>query len=257
MSVDDYSRAVVEMMEESKTIAKIVALQRLGYDARATGEGARVEQLMPGNTVEGILRVGDIVVSADGQVVQTASDLVNTVRRHKPGELVSFTIRRGDATSEARANTKESDGEPGIAVVGVLIKTYNFGHNLPVQIQIDSENIGGSSAGLMFTLGIVDAMTPGGVTAGHKIAGTGTISLDGSGGPIGGVTQKVMGAETSGAEYFLSPAENYEAAKRAARRIQVVNVATVDDAVTFLKTLRPTTFARPFLPQDLVLQPAA
>ncbi len=241
MSTEQYNKAILEMMEESKIVAKIVALQRLGYDAKATGEGASVETLMPGNTVEGILREGDVVIVADGQQVQTSTDLVNLVRRHKPGDPVSFTVRRGSETFEAQAVTKESDTEPGIAVVGVLIRTFRFGHNLPVKIEIDSENIGGPSAGLMFVLGIMDTMTRGGITAGHKIAGTGTISLDGRVGPIGGVAQKVIGAEQSGAEYFLAPKENSEDANRVAHRIQVIAVETIDDAISFLRTLSPST----------------
>ena len=257
MSSEDYGKAVLNMMDESKTIAKIVALQKMGYDVNATGEGARVEQLMPGNTVEGVLKVGDIVVSAAGQRVQTSTDLVNLVRRQKPGDSLDLTYKRESETVDATVKTKQSDTEPGIAVVGILIKTFNFGHNLPVQIDIDSENIGGPSAGLMFTLGIVDSMTPSGITAGHKVAGTGTISLDGSVGPIGGVTQKVLGAEQSGAEYFLAPKDNYEDANRAARRIQVVQVATVDDALTFLKSLQPSPMSiTPLFPSPR-FQPAA
>lgn len=256
MSAADYSHLVLDMMEESKTVARIVALQKLGYDVKASGEGARVEQLLPGNKAEGVLAQGDVVVGADGQQIQTANDLVNLVRRQKPGDQVALTVRRGTDSFDAVVGTKESDSEPGIAVVGIMIKTYNFGHNLPVQIDIDSENIGGPSAGLMFTLGIMDAMTAGGITGGHKVAGTGTMSLDGSVGPIGGVSQKVVGAEQSGAEYFLAPADNYEAARQSAHRINVVRVGTVDDAIAFLKGLQPAHKAS-LLSFPQVCQPAA
>lgn len=243
MSDKDYNRAVLDMMEESKTVAKIVALQKLGYDVQATGEGAIVETMLPGNTVEGILKVGDTITAAQGQQVQTANDLVNLVRRQKPGSTILLTVKRGSDSFDVKVPTKESDTEPGIAVVGIMIETYNFGHNLPVQIDIDSENIGGPSAGLMFTLGIMDAMTPDGLTAGHKVAGTGTVSLDGKVGPIGGVEQKVIGAERAGAEYFLAPKDNYQAARSAARNIHVVQVDTVDDAIAFLRTLKPAASA--------------
>ncbi len=239
MSTDEYTRAVLDMMDESKTVAKVVALQKLGYDVQATGEGAQVEKLLPGNMAEGILKEKDIVTAADGLPVATANDLVNFVRRQKVGSAISLSVKRGTDSFEAKVGTKESDSEPGIAVVGILIKTYNFGHNLPVQIDIDSENIGGPSAGLMFALGIMDALNQQGLTSGHKVAGTGTMSLDGKVGPIGGVEQKVIGAEQTGAEYFLAPKDNFEAARKSARRIQVVQVDTVDDAIAFLKTLRP------------------
>jgi Lon-like protease len=239
MSEEDYSRSVMEMMEESKTVAKIVALQKLGYDVQATGDGATVETVLPGNMADGILKVGDIVTAADGQKIQTANDLVNFVRRQKPGSTITLSVKRGSDTFDEKVGTKESDTEPGIAVVGIMIKTYNFGSSLPVQIDIDSENIGGPSAGLMFTLGIMDAIKTDGITMGHKIAGTGTMSLDGKVGPIGGVEQKVIGAEQTGAEYFLAPKDNFADAKKVAHRIQVVQVDTVDDAIAFLDTLKP------------------
>ncbi len=243
MSMQQYNKLIGDMMEESKTVSKIVALQRSGYQVDVTGEGARVQSLLPGSTVEGILKPGDVIVTAEGQRVSGATDLVNLVRRQKPGSTLSLSVTRDGETQEITAPTKESDSEPGIAAMGILVQTHNFGSKLPMQIDIDTENIGGPSAGLMFTLGIIDALDPRGITAGHSIAGTGTISLDGTVGPIGGVAQKVAGAEQEGAEYFLSPADNYDEAVKAAHRIKVVKVGTIDDAVTFLKGLQPAASA--------------
>lgn len=260
MSMEEYAKLIAEMMEESKTVAKIVALRHAGYEVQATGEGARVQSLLPGSKAEGILQVGDVVVAAEGQKIEAATDLVNLVRRQKPGSSVSLTVERENETFEVQVGTKESDTEPGIAVIGILIKTHLFGHNLPVQIDIDSENIGGPSAGLMFTLGIIDAFEEGGLVAGHKIAGTGTISLDGSVGPVGGVAQKVIGAEQVGAEYFLAPADNFEAAKRTASRLQVIPVGNVAEALAFLRGLKPSARTQPLLdfPRTaLPLTPAA
>lgn len=238
ISREEYGQLVTELMEESKVVAKIVALGRAGYEVKATGEGARVESLLPDTTAGGILQEGDVVVAAEGQQIQTATDLVNLVRRQKPGSTVRLSVKRTGDIFEARVATKESDSEPGIAVIGILIKTHNFGHSLPLQIDIDSQNIGGPSAGLMFTLGIIDVLNEEGLAPGHKVAGTGTMSLDGTVGPVGGVTQKVVGAEQAGAEYFLAPGDNVEAARGAARRIKVVRVDTVDDAIRFLGTLK-------------------
>jgi Lon-like protease len=226
------------MMDESKTIAKIAALRHLGHDVIASGEGATVQELMPGSTLEGVLRSGDVIVEVEGQEVRTATDLVNTIRRQQPGDTISLVVRRGAEEFTVRVATKESDSEPGIAVVGAMVRTYSFGHNLPVKIDIDSQNIGGTSAGLMFALGIVDALEEGSLTAGHRVAGTGTISMDGTVGPVGGVGQKVVGAERSGAEYFLVPRDNLLDAERAARKLQVVPVDNLQDAVIFLKQLQ-------------------
>lgn len=260
ISRDEYTRLITEMMEESKVVAKIVALEKAGYDVKATGEGARIQSFLPGTLAKGILLEGDVVVAAEGQLIQTATDLQNLVRRQKPGTVVTLKVKRSEDLLEARVPTKESDSEPGIAVIGVLIKTYNFGHNLPLQIEIDSHNIGGPSAGLMFALGIIDSLDKEGLAAGRKIAGTGTISLNGAVGPVGGVAQKVVGAEESGAEYFLAPGDNVEAAKSGAKKLQVIRVDTIDDAIGFLRSLKPAGSNQRmplFAPYPAPLSPAA
>lgn len=261
MSTEEYMELIMEMMDESKTVAKISALRYLGYDVDTTGEGAVVQELMAGTMAQGILEVGDVVLEAQGQRIQMATDLVNLVRREQPGATVSLRVQRGEDVFETGVRTKESDSEPGIAVIGILIKTYRFGHNLPVSVDIDSENIGGPSAGLVFALAIVDALDKDGLGLGRRIAGTGTISLDGSVGPVGGVAQKVVGAEEVGAECFLVPTANAEEARRVARRIQVVPVDTLEDAASHIKSLgrsadgvdRTTFFGHPAIP----LLPAA
>jgi len=98
---------------------------------------------------------------------------------------------------------------------------------------------GGPSAGLMFTLGVYDVVTSQDLTGGRKIAGTGTIDLEGNVGRIGGVQQKVVAAERAGAGYFLSPAENYPDALAMATRITVIEVTTAQDAISFLSSLPP------------------
>ena len=97
--------------------------------------------------------------------------------------------------------------------------------------------IGGPSAGLMFTLAVYNMLTPEDLTSGRIIAGTGTINPNGTVGPIGGVQQKVVGAELRGAEYFLSPPQNYQDAKAMARNIKVIEVATAEEAIQFLQSL--------------------
>jgi PDZ domain-containing protein len=108
----------------------------------------------------------------------------------------------------------------------------------PVDVEIDSQNIGGPSAGMMFTLEIIDALTDEDLTHGRRIAGTGTINEDGEVGPIGGMKQKTFGAIDAGAEYLLVPAANYEeAADAAGDDIVVVRIETIEDALTFLDSL--------------------
>jgi PDZ domain-containing protein len=124
--------------------------------------------------------------------------------------------------------------------IGISIEDAGFDYRLPFPVKIVPQKIvGGPSAGLMFTLTVYNLLSPVDLTGGHKIAGTGTISPDGAVGPIGGVEQKVAAAEMAGAEYFFAPADNYADALKAARRIKVIKVETVEQAVAFLHSLPP------------------
>ena len=128
-----------------------------------------------------------------------------------------------------------SDDKPKI---GISIQSAGFDFKPPFPISIVTQKInGGPSAGLMFTLTVYNLLSPNDLTNGLKIAGTGTINLDGTVGPIGGVKQKVFAAEGVGAVYFLCPAENYADAVSVAKNIKVVKIATVEQAVSFLNNL--------------------
>jgi PDZ domain-containing protein len=123
-------------------------------------------------------------------------------------------------------------------MVGVVLDTVNLDLDLPIDLQVDSRNIGGPSAGMMYAITVLDLLTADDLTKGHRIAGTGTISLDETVGAIGGVRQKVFAARSVGAEYILVPTDNYEEALTAAGKdIEVVAVATLQDALDFLDGL--------------------
>jgi PDZ domain-containing protein len=123
----------------------------------------------------------------------------------------------------------------------VTISTYLFDLRLPFPVDIASDNVGGPSAGFMFALGILDAVTDGDLTRGYFVAGTGTISADGVVGPIGGAAEKAIAAEHDGAQVFLVPRANADDARRWVHNIQVVPIQRFDDAVQFLCGLEPRT----------------
>ena len=124
--------------------------------------------------------------------------------------------------------------------IGITVEEAGFDTKLPFPVAIVPQKIaGGPSAGLMFALAVYNAVTPEDLTQGRIIAGTGTINLDGSVGPIGGVQQKVAGAEFAGAEYFLSPPENFVDAQAVAQNITVIEITTAAEAVEFLQGLPP------------------
>ena len=128
--------------------------------------------------------------------------------------------------------------DPDRGMAGVMLKDAEVDIVFPVDVQIDSQNIGGPSAGLMFALEIINVLSDEDITHGRRIAGTGTIDSDGVVGAIGGIKQKTYGAIDAGAEYLLVPSNNYaDAVEAAGDDIEVVEVATLQDAMTFLASL--------------------
>jgi PDZ domain-containing protein len=116
----------------------------------------------------------------------------------------------------------------------LLVSEYLFDVTFPFPVEVDSGEVSGDSAGLMFSLGVLDALTSGDLAGGHRVAGTGTISLEGHVGPIGAVAEKVLAAEQHGADVFLVPLEDLPEASRAGRGIRVIGVRTFYEAVTAL-----------------------
>ena len=146
------------------------------------------------------------------------------------------TVGREGAELELAVELAERDDEPGVPMIGVLLGELT---EPPFPIEIKAGDIGGPSAGMMHTLAIIDALTEGELTDGRVIAGTGTIRMDRTIGAIGGIRQKVVAAEAAGATHILVPEGNYEKALTAERDdIEIVPVATLDDALTFLDELQ-------------------
>jgi PDZ domain-containing protein len=235
VSGQEYQRLLVTMMDESKVTAKVVALRAAGYDVKVTGQGAMVQEIAETSKARDILQDGDIIVAADGQPVATANDLVAMIQAKRPGDVINLTIKRGEVELTVAVPLAESPDEPGRARVGIVVLTHLYEYELPRELDLKTKDIGGPSGGLMFALGIYNAVTVEDVTGGRKIAGTGTIATDGTIGPVGGVTYKVRAAERAGAEIFLVPQENYHEARRAARAIRLVSVGSFDEALQALQ----------------------
>lgn len=245
----------LDLMESSKDYAKYVALDRLGHDPQLVGTGALVAQVVEGSAADGALELGDVVVAVDGQSVQFNSDATELVAGHAPGETIELTVERttGEEVETLTVpitltpfrfvqedGSVEEDSERGM--VGILLVNDEVTVDFPIPVEIDSQNIGGPSAGMMFTLEVYDQLSEGDLTAGHRIAGTGTIDIDGNVGGIGAIRQKVYGAIAVGADYMLVPASNFEvAADAAGEDIEVVRIATIDDALAFFEDLPPAT----------------
>ena len=235
-SFEDLEKQQLEAMADSKQHAQEVALTALGV-SRPTSSGVRIVELLADAPAASILRAGDIVLKIDGRPVETSCDVGSLVRAIDPGEEVSVTVKRGKRERSFDIETIPDPQDPSAGVVGIGLEDVDYQFDPGIQVDVESGEIAGPSAGLMFTLALYDRLTPEDLTHGKKIAGTGTIACDGQVGPIGGIEQKVAGAEDAGAEVFLAPAGNYEAAQAAAGDIEVVRVSGFDDALGFLEDL--------------------
>ena len=226
----EHVRAISEM-DQSKIDASVVALTALTNYPKDAGTGALVEATLPGCPADGKLFAGDLVTQIDGKPIasrQAASDAIDAV---PPGKPIVFTITAVGQTHRltlTRAMCPAPfDKRPYVGVT--LIENFPFG------IQISSGDIGGPSAGLMYALGLYNVLTPGDLTGGRTIAGTGTISMDGTVGPIGGIADKVVAARHAGASIFLVPKQNMTELQGVdTGTMKLVPVGTFQDALTAL-----------------------
>jgi Lon-like protease len=226
-------------MADSQMTAKRVALERLGYAVAVSGNGAVVTTVQKDAPADGKLRVGDIITAVDAQPVTLSEQLGPIVRSRSAGEPVSFTVERDGKPVTVTVGSRATPEGPcqGRAQVGVLTATRSEEFEFPVDVEIDTGRVSGPSAGLAFTLTILDELTPGDLTGGNKVAVTGTIRADGGVGPIGGAEQKAVTARRAGAKLFLVPAEEVDEARGRADGMKVVGVRTLDDALAELKKL--------------------
>lgn len=187
-------------MVSSQDAAIAVALTELGHDVQPAIE---VQYINEGAPADGKLQVRDVFLKANGVTIRTPEDLVKAIGDTEPGEAVEFEVMRLGEHTLVSVVPEELDGRPQ---VGIRLGA-GFIFPFTVSVNIDPE-IGGPSAGLMFSLGIYDTLTPGSLTGGEIVAGTGTIDATGAVGPIGGIQQKIAASRAAGAELFMVPPDN-------------------------------------------------
>jgi Lon-like protease len=229
-------------MSQSQRVAAAVAMKALGRDVKIEGDGARVAAVVPQTPAgdAGIL-AGDVVVEANGTTIDGESDLRRVVADVKPGDKVALKVRRGADETVAplpiTTGTIASPEEASRAVIGVQIED-DADITLPVAVKYETQSIGGPSAGLPFALEIYNALSDRSLVRGHRIAATGEIALDGSVGEIGAAEQKAIGAREAGADVFLVPAGNYDAARRSAPAgLKIIPVRTFQEALDAIAAL--------------------
>ncbi|HLG01325.1 MAG TPA: S16 family serine protease [Acidimicrobiia bacterium] len=245
---DEVIRRNLLDMQRAEVTAVAVALTHLGFEIRTLGGGARVVGVVARLPAEGILQEEDVITAVDGKAVVFRSDAIEAVRAHAPGESVQVSFRRGDEDHTAEIATVKNT--EGFAQVGVnLAETFEFA--FPFDVDIDTGQVGGPSAGLAFTLAIIDELTPGELTGGDVVAITGAIELDGSVTPVGGVEQKAAAARNAGAKLMIVPKGEAQAARSVVgTRMNVVEVTNLQEALDALAEHGGDALALPASPSD-------
>ncbi|MBU2072821.1 MAG: PDZ domain-containing protein, partial [Actinobacteria bacterium] len=197
---EDRREGAVSMVT-SQDVAIANALRALDYDVQST---LQVAYVVPDSPADGELQVRDVLLRVNGEPITDAEMLVRSIRRTPDGESVALVVERDRKRRIVTLEPRVEDD--GIKRVGF---TPGQGFRFPFDVAVNIDpDIGGPSAGMIFSLAIYDTLTRGSLTGGGAVAGTGTIDLDGNVGPIGGIQQKIAGAERDGAELFLVPAAN-------------------------------------------------
>ena len=223
-------------MAQSKQNAQEVALTALGI-AEPEGNGAEILRTVERSPAADVLEPDDVIVEVNGQEVSTTCDVGRIIDDTDIGEEMELTVMRDGERETVSLVTTEHPQSPSSPYIGVVMQDLGHRFDPGFEVEIETGEIGGPSAGLMFALALYDRLTADDLTNGLDVAGTGTIACDGGIGAIGGIEQKVAAAEEQGAEIFLAPAPNAVDAEAVSDDIEVVAVSTFDDAVEYLEGL--------------------
>ncbi len=229
-STEERRQLNLQAMLSSQDVSELVALERLGYDVIEL-TGALVVFVAPDSASDGVLEPGDVVVGLDGTPISTQSELVDEIAARAPGDGLLVEVRR---VGEARGGDTDlvevvlGDDGSGGPLLGVSVSSdWQRADDLGIEVDIEAGDIGGPSAGLAWTLAVLDLLTPGELLGTDEVAVTGTMELDGTVGPIGGIRQKTYAVRERGIEVFVVPAANAPDAEAVAG--DDLRIVVVDD----------------------------
>jgi PDZ domain-containing protein len=229
LSEEDRNAQNEAQMVDSQQDAIAAALVELGYDFP---RDVVVQGVADGLPAAGVLEVGDVISAVEGTPVRSVDELRSALAEHGTETPARLDVIRGDDTVEVEVTPVERGGQTVIGV-GVRMR-YEF----PIDVEIRLDDVGGPSAGMMFALGIVDKLTPGAMTGGEIVAGTGTIDSDGAVGGIGAIRQKLWGAVENDADWFLAPEANCdEVIGNIPDGLEVFAVTTLEEAREIVETV--------------------
>jgi PDZ domain-containing protein len=223
-----------QAMELSQENAVAAALNQLDLPR---SDHVVVREVSGGTPADGALEPGDVIIAVDGTPITDVEQVPQIVGAVEPGAELVFTVQRDGDEQDVAITTAARPDDPTAAFVGISAGVITEPDGFSIDVQID--NVGGPSAGLMFSLGIVDKLTEIDETGGLHVAGTGTIDNLGTVGPIGGIRQKLIGARDAGASVFLAPQSNCnEVVGNVPDGLRVIAVSTLSDALSGLEAVR-------------------
>lgn len=237
-SAEDVSAQASQLMLASQQIATVAGLRAAGVDVQKLPMVTAVQQSGPS---AGILDPGDLITEVDGEPVKTPLDVANAVADRHVGTKVVFTVLRDGKLSKQAVTTRSTAAKPDDPVVGITTDT-GYRYDPQVSFGID-DSVGGSSAGLMFALAIYDRLSTADLATGRVIAGTGTVTAEGTVGPIGGVQEKLAAASRDQATVFLLPKDNCAGVREVPAGLRLVTVSTVSEAIAALHSLNDAATA--------------
>lgn len=225
-------------MVDSQQDAIAAALVELEYDFPRE---VTVAGILEDSPAAGVLAEGDVIAAVNGEPVHAVDELRAAVQENGTATPANLLVMRDGVEQTIAVTPVEREGT---VVLGVGVRMH---YEFPIDVELQLDNVGGPSAGMMFALGIVDKLTPGAMTGGEIIAGTGTIDSAGAVGAIGGIRQKLWGAEDTGAEWFLAPASNCdEVTGHVPDGIRVFAISTLDEARTIVEAIADDDDTAPF-----------
>jgi PDZ domain-containing protein len=240
-SADENRRYNAELMDTSKLTAIAVALEFLGMDVDIRTSGTVVRQIAEGSPATEVLELDDVIVAVDGAAVDQLDEIGTLLQPGGVGATHTLTIERpaGSTThQDVQVTTVAAEDDPARAIIGIAPEDRIVDFHFPIDITIDSGTVGGPSAGLAFTLAVLDVLTPGELTGGHRVAVTGTMALDGTVGPVGGGAQKAITVRDGGYEVFLVPSDEVDEVREAVGDdLEVVAVDSLVEALQALDSL--------------------
>ena len=228
MSPEEVEQSNKAAFSSSEAAATVAAMNHLGLPVEIV-----VAETIGGSAAAGRLEAGDVIIGVDGQSVDKPGQVQEIVRAKEPGEEITLGLRRDGDTRTETLELGANPQDEKLAMLGVYMNSRPVNG---VEVSYNLQDIGGPSAGMIFSLAVIDKLSPGELNAGRTVAGTGTIAEDGTVGPIGGIEHKVRAAAEDGVELFLSPAANCaEALKGQQGDMVIAQVTTLDEAITAME----------------------